>query len=63
MDDFDRLLEYQLRRKLDPLVGARVPVRRARSRMGGRGQRRREKETTSSIGGMTDLVGAFELHS
>jgi hypothetical protein len=30
MDDFDRLLEFQLRRKLDPLIAAPVPVRRGR---------------------------------
>jgi hypothetical protein len=28
MDDFDRLLEFHLRRKLDPVVAAPVPVRR-----------------------------------
>ena len=31
MDDFDRLIEYQLRRKLDPIVAAPVPVRRGRA--------------------------------
>lgn len=30
MDDFDRLIEFQLRRKLDPLMAAPVPVRRGR---------------------------------
>ncbi len=30
MDDFDRLLEYHLRRKLDPVVAAPVPPRRGR---------------------------------
>ncbi|MDQ6880421.1 MAG: hypothetical protein M3082_22490 [Candidatus Dormibacteraeota bacterium] len=28
MDDFDRLLEFQLRRKLDAVAAAPVPVRR-----------------------------------
>ena len=28
MDDFDRLLEHHLRRKLDPVVAAPVPPRR-----------------------------------
>jgi hypothetical protein len=31
MDDFDRLLEFQLRRKLDPVVAAPVPVRGGRT--------------------------------
>jgi hypothetical protein len=31
MDDFDRLLEYHLRRKLDLVVAAPVPVRRGRA--------------------------------
>jgi hypothetical protein len=31
MDDFDRLLEYHLRRKLDPVVAAPVPPRRGRT--------------------------------
>jgi hypothetical protein len=31
MNDFDRLLEYHLRRKLDPIVGAPAPVRRGRA--------------------------------
>jgi hypothetical protein len=30
MDDFDRLLESQLRRKLNPIVAAPVPPRRDR---------------------------------
>ena len=34
MDDFDRLLEFQLRRKLDAIVAAPVPVRRGRSGSG-----------------------------
>jgi hypothetical protein len=31
MDDFDRLLEYHLRRKLDAVVAAPVPIRRGRA--------------------------------
>lgn len=34
MDDFDRLLEFQLRRKLDGVVAAPVPVRRGRAGSG-----------------------------
>ena len=30
MDEFDRLLEFQLRRKLDPLVATPAPARRDR---------------------------------
>jgi hypothetical protein len=30
MDDFDRLLEHHLRRKLDPVVAAPAPPRRGR---------------------------------
>lgn len=30
MNDFDRLLEHHLRRKLDPIVAAPVPPRRGR---------------------------------
>jgi len=38
MDDFDRLLELQLRRKLDVLVAAPVPVRRGRAVRASTGQ-------------------------
>jgi hypothetical protein len=31
MDDFDRLLELQLRRKLDAIVAAPAPLRRGRA--------------------------------
>jgi hypothetical protein len=31
MDDFDRLLELQLRRKLDAIVAAPAPARRGRT--------------------------------
>jgi hypothetical protein len=34
MNDFDRWLEFQLRRKLDPVVAAPVPVRRGRAESG-----------------------------
>ena len=34
MDDFDRLLEFQLRRTFDPVVAAPVPVRRGRAGSG-----------------------------
>jgi hypothetical protein len=34
MDDFDRLLELQLRRKLDAVVASPVPVRRRRAGLG-----------------------------
>lgn len=34
MDDFDRLLEFQLRRKLDGVVAAPVPFRRGRAGLG-----------------------------
>jgi hypothetical protein len=34
MDDFDRLLELQLRRKLDAVVASPVPVRRGRAGLG-----------------------------
>jgi hypothetical protein len=63
MDDFDRLLEFQLRRKLDPLVAAPVPVRRGRAGSGRPSRLRREKEASKSMGGMTDLGGALVLPS
>jgi hypothetical protein len=31
VNDFDRLLEFTLRRRLDPVVAAPVPVRRGRA--------------------------------
>jgi hypothetical protein len=34
MDDFDRLLELQLRRKLDAVVASPVPVRHGRAGLG-----------------------------
>jgi hypothetical protein len=52
MNDFDRLLELQLRRKLDPIVAAPVPARRGRP-----GNRRADNHSRfdthiKSIGGM-----------
>jgi hypothetical protein len=47
MDDFDRLLELQLRRKLDPLVAAPVPVRPGRAGAGPT-VKRRDRETSKS---------------
>lgn len=32
MNDFDRLLEFELRRMLDPVVASRVPPRKGRSK-------------------------------
>jgi hypothetical protein len=63
MDDFDRLLEFQLHRQLDGVVAAPVPVRRGRAgsgrlisplagevaRRAGWGRERRE-EAPKSIG-------------
>jgi len=46
MDEFDRLLEFQLRRKLDPLVVAPAPARRDRTnrvKVGGRDQVEKKK--------------------
>jgi len=47
MDDFDRLLEIQLRRKLDALVAAPVPPRRGRTGSD-HSSRRLDKETATS---------------
>lgn len=63
MDDFDRLLEFQLRRRLDPLAAAPVPVRRGRAGSGRASKLRREKEASKRMGGMTDLGGALVLPS
>ena len=60
MDDFDRLLELQLRRKLDALVAAPVPPRRART-VSDNSSKRRDKETAKSMGRVTDLGGALVL--
>jgi hypothetical protein len=60
MDDFDRLLEFQLRRRLDPLVAAPVPVRRGRTVPGRPSKRRRDEETPKR---MTDLGGVLVIPS
>jgi hypothetical protein len=44
MDDFDRLLEFQLRRQLDVLVAAPVPARQGRSDDVDSGKSRRGKD-------------------
>jgi hypothetical protein len=54
MDDFDRLLELQLRRKLDPLVTAPVPARRGWLGSGHR-LKRRGTEISTSRRGNSDL--------
>ena|SRR5487761_27416 len=61
MDDFDRLLEFQLRRQLDALVAAPVPVRRGRAGSGRPSSARRGQKTTKTIGGRSELGGAFVL--
>jgi hypothetical protein len=50
MDDFDRLLEFQLRRKLDGVVAAPVPVRRGRAGSGRLTTERRDEPTPRSMG-------------
>jgi hypothetical protein len=50
MDDFDRLLEFQLRRKLDGVVAAPVPVRRGRVGLGRLSKGHREEATKKSAG-------------
>jgi len=50
MDDFDRLLEFQLRRKLDGVVAAPVPVRRGRAGLGRLTKGHREEPTKKSVG-------------
>lgn len=49
MDDFDRLLEFQLRRKLDGVVAAPVPARRGRAGSGRPTGERHEAVTHRSI--------------
>jgi hypothetical protein len=63
MDDFDRLLELQLRRKLDALVASPVPPRRARTASADSSKRRDKETGAKSIGGVTDLGGALVLPS
>lgn len=62
MDDFDRLLELQLRRRLDPLVAAPVPVRRGRA-VSSPAVKRRDRETPKSGGARTDLGSVLVLPS
>jgi hypothetical protein len=50
MDDFDRLLEFQLRRKLDGVVAAPVPVRRGRAGSGRPTGERRDAASPKSSG-------------
>lgn len=50
MDDFDRLLELQLRRNLDALVAAPVPVRRGRAGPGRPIRSGRSQESPQKIG-------------
>jgi hypothetical protein len=50
MDDFDRLLEFQLRRKLDGVVAAPVPVRRGRAGSGRLFKSHGEEPAKKSIG-------------
>ena len=54
MDDFDRLLEFQLRRKLDGVVAAPVPVRRGRAGWG-RPTRGRGEDTSNKPLGMIPI--------
>jgi hypothetical protein len=63
MDDFDRLLEFQLRRKLDALVAAPAPVRRGRTGSGRPTKRRIDRQASKSMGGMTDFGGVLALPS
>lgn len=51
MDDFDRLLEFQLRRKLDAVVAAPVPIRRGRAGWG-RLKKGRGGADPKTIGGL-----------
>jgi hypothetical protein len=51
MDDFDRFLEFQLRRKLDALVATPAPARRGRAGSGRPSKGRRGGEAVKSLGG------------
>ena len=55
MDDFDRLLEFQLRRKLDGVVAAPVPVRRGRAGLGRPARRGGVEKAPRSMGGVIQL--------
>jgi hypothetical protein len=52
VDDFDRLLEFQLRRKLDAVVAAPVPVRRGRAGSGRTNKGGREEATIKKMCGI-----------
>ena len=56
MDDFERLMEFQLRRRLDPLVAAPVPVRRGRDGSGRPAKGRREKNGAQASAGARLLL-------
>ncbi|HVC77194.1 MAG TPA: hypothetical protein VND96_11850 [Candidatus Micrarchaeaceae archaeon] len=56
MDDFDRLIEFQLRRKLDPLVAGPVPVRRGRDRSGRPARGRRDQHDGRTTAGALVLL-------
>jgi hypothetical protein len=56
MDDFDRLIEFQLRRKLDPLMAAPVPVRRGRVGSGRPATGDRGKRDPKPTGGALVLL-------
>ena len=53
MDDFDRLLEFQLRRKLDSVVRSPVPPRRVRPGSVGSGSRGGVDATIKRMGGFS----------
>ena len=53
MDDFDRWLEFQLRRKLDAVVRAPVPARRVRHGLARFGNRGRVEAATKKMGGIS----------
>ena len=52
MDDFDRLLELQLRRKLDAVVASPVPVRRGRAGLGRMNQSPNDQTKPKAMGCM-----------
>lgn len=56
MDDFDRLIEFQLRRRLDPLMTAPVPIRRGRLASGRPATGERGKPDRKPKGGVLVLL-------
>ena len=52
MDGFDRLLEFQLRRKLDALVAAPAPARRGQAGLGRPSGDGRGEGNTKKMGGI-----------